>query len=100
MKIKPNRHRHIRHGALHKAVRSVGGSHSVRMPAPTTTSADRRWPLRETVIPLSCLWVFFRAGDLQFWEARRLGLVTPLVSVTFSRRAARCWPSAGPCGDQ
>ena len=41
-----------------KDARSVGDSHSVRKQASTTTGADRRWPWRDTVVPLSLsLWV-------------------------------------------
>ena len=33
-----------------KDARSVGGSHSVRGPTSITTSADRRWPKRNTIV--------------------------------------------------
>ena len=47
-----------------KDARSAGGSHSVRQPSSTTTSADRRWPWRDTIVPLSSVswWVPCVAG--------------------------------------
>ena len=40
---RPSRSRRDWRVELHKAARSVGVSHSVRIPASTTTGPDRRW---------------------------------------------------------
>ena len=64
-----------------RAARSVGGSHSVRIPASTTTGADWRWPQRDTVIH----------------SARRTGSPAPLRVVrspVVSLVATLRWPPA------
>ena len=64
-----------------KDARSVGGSHSVRIPAPTTTGADRRWPWRNT---------FIHSARVSGSPAPLRVARSPVVSLVATRR----WPPA------